>query len=207
MPRVIITAPDQTPQPYRFQLDRHAVQLGRGPENDIAIHCGSVSMRHAVMERVAGGYQIRDLGSTNGIKLNGEVLPIIPLQDGVTVMLGDVSFQFSLNDEEKYELNREKPAQEAPATAAEPTPVEKKTVSRPAAHSGSRRPVANSDNPLQDFLAMLVFVVLAVLAFFVGFNIRHEKETHQNLFQSMSNRGKAAEPTTPSAAEGEKAPE
>ena len=112
MPRVIITAPDQTPQPYRFQLDRQAVQMGRGSENDIAINCGSVSVNHAVMERVEGGYQIRDLDSTNGTKLDGSRMPIIPLRDGLSVKLGDVSFDFSLTDEEKQALAREKPTVE-----------------------------------------------------------------------------------------------
>jgi pSer/pThr/pTyr-binding forkhead associated (FHA) protein len=56
MPRVTITVPDRTPQPYRFQLDRRVVSLGRGSDNDIAIDCGSVSVRHAEMVRVDGGY-------------------------------------------------------------------------------------------------------------------------------------------------------
>jgi pSer/pThr/pTyr-binding forkhead associated (FHA) protein len=198
MPRVIITAPDQTPQPYRFQLDRQS-------ENDIAIHCGSVSVKHAVMERIPGGYQIRDLGSTNGTKFEGERLPVIPLHDGVTVMLGDVSFDFSLNDEEKYELNREKPARESQIIAEEAAPVEKKALRRPVTAAPGPRPMATlaSANPAQSFLAMIVFVIFAALAFYVGLSIRHTKETHQSLMQSISNKGKPAEPATPAAPEGE----
>ena len=63
MPRVTITVPDRNPQPYRFQLDRQAVNMGRGSDNDIVIEDGSVSVRHAVMERIEGGYQLRDLGT------------------------------------------------------------------------------------------------------------------------------------------------
>jgi pSer/pThr/pTyr-binding forkhead associated (FHA) protein len=209
MPRVIITVTDQTPQPYRFQLDRETVQLGRGSENDIAINCGSVSVKHAVMERIPGGYQIRDLGSTNGSKLDGERLPVIPLRDGVTVMLGDVSFDFSLSDEEKYELMREKPAKESKIIAEDVEPAEKKPARRPATKPASPRPVATlaSTNPAQSFLAMIVFIIFAALAFYVGLSIRHEKETHQSLMQSMSNKGKPAEPTVPTATEGETTPE
>jgi pSer/pThr/pTyr-binding forkhead associated (FHA) protein len=209
MPRVIITVPDQTPQPYRFQLDRQAVQMGRGSENDIAINCGSVSVKHAVMERIPGGYQIRDLGSTNGTKLDGERMPLIPLRDGVSVKLGDVSFDFSLTEEEKYDLAREKPAKESKIIAEDPEPAEKKPARRPAtsAPRPAPAPVLASANSTQSFLAMLVFIIFAVLAFYIGLSIRHEKETHQSLLQSMSNKGKTAEPAAPAPAEGEKAPE
>jgi hypothetical protein len=56
---------------------------------------------------------------------------------------------------------------------------------------------------------MVVFLILAALAFYVGLSIRHEKETHQSLLQSMSNKDKpadtaapaepAADPATPTA--------
>ena len=108
MPRVTITVPEKTPQPYRFQLDRQVVSLGRGSENDIPIDCGSVSVKHAEMLRVDGGYELKDVGSTNGIKLDGERREVISLKSGLTVKLGDVSFDFTLSDEEQEALAKEK---------------------------------------------------------------------------------------------------
>ena len=61
MPRVTITVPEKNAQPYRFQLDRPVVSLGRGSENDIAIESGSVSVHHAEMRRIEGGYELRDI--------------------------------------------------------------------------------------------------------------------------------------------------
>src|SRR5687767_12333280 len=110
MPRITITAPDQNSQPYRFQLDREVVSLGRGSENDIVIDNGSVSTHHAEMRRVIGGYELHDLGSTNGLKQDGVRHPIIPLYHGGTVYLGDVSFEISLTDEEQAMIAREAPA-------------------------------------------------------------------------------------------------
>ena len=120
MPRVTITVADRTPQPYRFQLDRMKVNLGRGSENDIVVDCGSVSVRHAVMERIEGGYQLRDLGSTNGIKLEGIQREIIPLRHGLSVKIGDVAFDFTLTEEEREALAREKPPEESPIVREEP---------------------------------------------------------------------------------------
>ena len=107
MPRVTITVPERNAQPYRFQLDREVVSLGRGSENDIAIDSGSVSVRHAEMRRIQGGYELHDMGSTNGIKLDGVRHEIIPLRSGATVHIGDVAFDFSLSDEETRLLARE----------------------------------------------------------------------------------------------------
>ena len=83
MPRVTITVPERNSQPYRFNLERKSVSLGRGSENDIVIDCSSVSVNHAVMERVEGGYQLRDLGSTMAPKPVGKIrrssrLPMVP---------------------------------------------------------------------------------------------------------------------------------
>ena len=69
MPRVTITVPEKTAQPYRFHLDSEVVTLGRGSDNDIAIDSGSVSVKHAEMRRTVGCFELRDAGSTNGIKL------------------------------------------------------------------------------------------------------------------------------------------
>ena len=116
MPRVTITVPEKNAQPYRFQLDRPVVSLGRGSENDIAIESGSVSVHHAEMRRIEGGYELRDIGSTNGIKLDGVRYEVIPLRSGATVKIGDVSFDFLLSDEESEALAREKPPELSPIT-------------------------------------------------------------------------------------------
>lgn len=199
MPRVIITVPDQTPQPYRFQLDRQAVKMGRGSDNDIAINCGSVSVHHAVMERTPGGYQIRDLGSTNGTKIDGERKPTITLRDGISVKLGDVAFDFSLTDEEKEALAREKPPTESKIIAEDPDePAPKKSPARAAQRpSRAPQPVLASANPVHTLLAFIVFIILAALSFYIGLSMRHQKETHQTLLKSISEKGKITAPATP----------
>lgn len=216
MPRVIITVPDQTPQPYRFQLDRQAVQLGRGSDNDIAINCGSVSVRHAVMERISGGYQIRDLDSTNGTKLDGSRLAVIPLLDGMTVKLGDVAFDFTLTDEEKATLASEKAPASSPIVAEDSAPAEEPKRQAPRQQPVRRpamQPQLQQPNPIIGFVMTLVFLILAALAFYVGLSIRHSKETNQSLLKSISEKGKveekstAAEPTGDAATEESAAPQ
>ncbi len=182
MPRVTITVPEKNAQPYRFQLDRQVVTLGRGSDNDIAIECGSVSVNHAEMHRIKGGYELRDAGSTNGIKLDGVRQNVIPLRSGATLKLGDVAFDFLLTEEELEALAREKPPEESPIIR------EAEEISKnKAAPRAPRRPAefATSKSSGVGFGAILMFIILAAAAFFVGLAIRHQKETGRSLVEDL----------------------
>jgi pSer/pThr/pTyr-binding forkhead associated (FHA) protein len=107
MPRVAVTVPDSTPQPYRFELDRRKVTIGRSSTNDIVIDSPSVSGMHCTMERVEGGYLLRDQDSTNGLKLENEKMAVIDLRNGIEVQVGDARLAYSLSEEELDELDEE----------------------------------------------------------------------------------------------------
>lgn len=180
MPRVTITVPEKTPQPYRFQLDRETVTLGRGSENDIAIDCGSVSVKHAEMVRTENGYVLRDLGSTNGIKLHGERMDEIPLFSGMTVKLGDVEFDFVLSQEEQESLAREQklvPLREAEIPEpASPAAVPPRQVVLPSVESGG------------GFGMIILFLILAAAAFFAGMAVRFQSDTGGSLLDAIKSK-------------------
>jgi pSer/pThr/pTyr-binding forkhead associated (FHA) protein len=198
MPRVTITVPEKNPQPYRFQLERESVTLGRGSENDIAIDCGSVSVRHAEMRRVGGGYEIRDLGSTNGIKVNGERKTSAPLRNGMSVLLGDVAFDFLLTDEE------------LDALADERTATSRRGELPDLPESGGDRGAAPKPAPMAvehgAGIGMIVlFIILAAAAFFAGMAVRFQKDTGGSLIEAIGGKPEA-KPTAP-AADGNSAPD
>ncbi len=190
MPRVTITVPEKTPQPYRFQLDRQVVSLGRGSENDIPIECGSVSVKHAEMLRVDGGYEVRDVGSTNGIKLDGERREVIPLKSGMTVKLGDVSFDFTLSDEEQEALAKEKSSGE---TAIQQKP-EAGDIDLPPARAANRKPVMVNDTSGGGFGMILLFLILAAAAFLAGMAVRFQKETGASLLEAVNSKSEQSAP-------------
>jgi len=178
MPRVTVQVPEKNPQPYRFNLDRQGVTLGRGDENDIFIDCGSVSVSHAEMRRVLGGYELVDLGSTNGIKLDGVRQEVIPLYTGADVKLGEVEFGFLLTDEELVALSREQghTQETAPAPIA---PQQQKNFPPKRGIYQERKSSALT------FGAILFFLILAACAFFAGLALRHQKETGKSLIEAI----------------------
>src|SRR5438552_12660282 len=52
-------------------LDKPIILVGRHPECDIQIDSRKVSRRHCCIAQVSDYLIVRDLGSTNGIRING----------------------------------------------------------------------------------------------------------------------------------------
>src|SRR5271170_5693459 len=55
-----------------FPLIKGQITIGSAPDNDIVLDHGSVSRRHALIFRRLGRVRVRDLESTNGIRVNGQ---------------------------------------------------------------------------------------------------------------------------------------
>lgn len=80
-------------------IDRAVVLIGRGADCDAVItESPKISRRHCCMVQVDETYFVRDLGSMNGVWLNGERVNRESLvQIGDRVAIGDVEFLFHPN--------------------------------------------------------------------------------------------------------------
>ncbi len=67
---------------------RAIITLGRHPENNIIVTDPLSSRRHCVIERVPEGWRVRDLNSSNGTKINGQVATTSRLLPGDIVSIG-----------------------------------------------------------------------------------------------------------------------
>ncbi|MHC4448178.1 MAG: FHA domain-containing protein [Planctomycetota bacterium] len=83
-----------------YTLDQETISLGRGPGVDLAFDDPAMSRAHAALELVEGGFRIRDLGSTNGIRLNDDPVQVAELKHGDRFQLGDHTFQYVLEERE-----------------------------------------------------------------------------------------------------------
>jgi hypothetical protein len=81
----------------RNVLSGSRVVLGRSREADIVIQDPNVSRRHAELRRDEGGWQVVDLGSTNGIKVNGRRVDHQPLSPGDQITIGVTDLTFELD--------------------------------------------------------------------------------------------------------------
>lgn len=69
--------------------------LGRTPGNTIVLPTPKVSRRHAMIHEQDGEFWVVDLGSTNGIEINGErVTHPVPLRDGDHIQMPATSYTF-----------------------------------------------------------------------------------------------------------------
>jgi hypothetical protein len=68
--------------------------IGRARECDLVLDDPNVSRRHAELRREDGGWAVHDLGSTNGIKVNGRRSRGARLQPGDEIALGLSRFTF-----------------------------------------------------------------------------------------------------------------
>jgi hypothetical protein len=78
-------------------LRKSGVTIGRDATNDVVLRNSSVSSRHAELHRSrAGAFMLSDLGSTNGVFVNGEKVNATELRSGDIIEIAEVRLQFNL---------------------------------------------------------------------------------------------------------------
>ncbi len=86
-------------QRVSFTLDKPTLTIGRAPDNDIVLaapvlNADTVSQHHARLRRDQDGYVVRDLGSKNGLAVNGRQTIENLLQDGDRLHFGEAEAIF-----------------------------------------------------------------------------------------------------------------
>lgn len=156
MPKLTVSLPDGPESVH--ELTEDVITIGRVDDNMIEIADISVSSRHAQLTKDDGDYVLRDLGSTNGTRVNGQEAPEgeeIKLSDGFNIVFGKVAVLYS---------------SEVPA-ASRPLPAEEVVAAVPAASSARPADFANA-SPFQSKkegldpkgVAITIVAVLALLA-------------------------------------------
>jgi pSer/pThr/pTyr-binding forkhead associated (FHA) protein len=85
--------------PVTYNLDEDVITIGRSKENNIVLKNIKASRRHARIERTGAVYQITDLGSGNGTKVNGGKIDIHALKKGEEIKIGDAVITVKAIDE------------------------------------------------------------------------------------------------------------
>jgi predicted component of type VI protein secretion system len=141
------------------ELTEERIMIGRAPDNTIQIDDPSVSGRHAQLLLLGDLYQLKDLGSTNGTRVNAELIKEVMLRVGDRIQFGKV--------EARYESDA--------TGAAKPLPESGQITARPAATSEKPVDFANASpfpkgKKEKDTVgrAILVAAAVAILAFLLS---------------------------------------
>lgn len=77
-----------------LRLEQSSLVLGRDTNCDLHLPDASVSRRHAELRRLEEGFEVTDLGSTNGTLVNGEEVSSRILSSGDCLKVGSFLFKF-----------------------------------------------------------------------------------------------------------------
>jgi hypothetical protein len=82
------------PDGRRLTLGPEPLRIGRLPDCQISLSDSQVSRHHAEVRPAHEGYEVVDLGSTNGTLVNGVVVKEHPLRDGDVILVGATSIRY-----------------------------------------------------------------------------------------------------------------
>ena len=85
-----LTVLDGSLKGQRFTLTLPLTRIGRREGNDWVVQDGSISGTHCEIEKSDDGFLIRDLGSTNGTKVNNVTIKEKALSRNDIILLGEV---------------------------------------------------------------------------------------------------------------------
>lgn len=148
---VLRLVPSQgSPTPVEITQDR--VVVGREPNCDVVVSDGSVSRKHATIERRGDGWAIVDQGSANGTFIDSQRVTDAGLRNGQELRFGAMAFRVELEDDSATILTgmpeatviQEAPVKRPPATP--PPPVVKPAT--PPWSPPPRAPVVTPAPPL-----------------------------------------------------------
>ncbi|WNG24339.1 FHA domain-containing protein [Cystobacter fuscus] len=80
-----------------FVFEQDSVLIGRVAECDVVLYDAGISRRHCRIFSEADQYYVEDMGSSNGTRVNGTLVPVkekLALDEGAQLSLGPVVFVF-----------------------------------------------------------------------------------------------------------------
>jgi pSer/pThr/pTyr-binding forkhead associated (FHA) protein len=117
----------------KIPIDKAIIFIGRHPDCDVVItRSRMISRKHCALVQIDNSLVIRDLGSTNGVKVNGErVQKEAHFTSGDTVTIGDIDYTVRSvkSPEPARRANRDHP-QDHRGGGAIPLRVERVVINR-----------------------------------------------------------------------------
>ena len=127
-------------QGQTIPLEKPIVIVGRQQECDIQIASRKISRKHCCIAHVNDHLVVRDLFSTNGIRINGVKVVEGRLMEGDELTIGNIAFEVRMNAVKENRSNGKEPkVGESIQSWEQPMPLPE-----PAGGSSADAPIANA---------------------------------------------------------------
>ncbi|HKA05822.1 MAG TPA: FHA domain-containing protein [Gemmataceae bacterium] len=133
-------------------LDKPILLLGRHGECDVQLNSRKVSRRHCCIAQVSDYLIVRDLGSTNGVRINGQRVIEGRLRGGDELTVGNFRYQVAM---EAASTGAGPPPIQLPVPvdselewADEPVPLDEATAAAGSGRILPAKPAQRPDEPL-----------------------------------------------------------
>lgn len=158
MPTLKIQLPDSGEVTH--ELVDELITLGRVDDNMVQIEDASVSSHHAQFSRSANGnYQLKDLNSTNGTRVNGNHVTDVQLRHGDRVRFGKIEGSYLSSSDDSHQPLPAADAPEALPAAESRRPTNFENASPFQKKTSKKDPVGQ---------AIMISAIVAVLLFAVA---------------------------------------
>jgi len=182
--RLKVVAGEQEGEEY--MLNRELTRLGRALENDIVLIDIASSRRHLELKRHAQGFSLRDLGSANGVSINGQRVLDDELYDGDVIEVGETRLRFEMVGSQRLRPD-EREQDTDPGVTALPLPPELPTRARTRAATPPAPP-APPNTPVMSPVSQSPQLIspLPPPAPAIGFNAANESATREQRLPAPS---------------------
>lgn len=89
---LIIIKEEDKPE-REFTVEKFPVSIGRSKDNTITMPSPYFSRQHCIIEETKKGFRVKDLGSKNGLKINGQSVQTSDLIPGDVISIGTNDFR------------------------------------------------------------------------------------------------------------------
>lgn len=104
--KIKVLEPNNKPKIIELNIDEI---IGRSEDVQVTLNDNKVSSRHAqVKKNLLGHFYLEDIGSTNGIKVNGERVSEVLLVPGVEIIIGNTQISVAQEEEVKVPSPKKK---------------------------------------------------------------------------------------------------
>jgi len=145
----------------RVDLDRPITHVGRREGNDWVIPDGSISGTHCEFEKTDSGFLVRDLGSTNGTKVNNEPIKEQPLFRNDIVLIGEIPVMIEGEDV---------PVNAPSASATDPYAIPRTTiVIQQNRNVEPPKEFSKKSNTNKIWIALIALLLLVIVGLLIAF--------------------------------------